>query len=182
MSNRSLTIASIVIAMGLIGGAFLFGGRSASKADQKQNTQEITLGEPESEHSHMTMLVFINGTPINFTKPRYMVKDTHAHFENDDGTVIHKHATGVTLPYFLSTLDIDLTPTCITLDTGRQYCNSSLNEKTLRVVINGIEMEDTASYELRQGDKILINYGDDDKDGLMFKFNSVPDLSADLLK
>lgn len=181
MNNKNLTIASIIIASGLIGGTFLFGGRNALKADQPQNTQEITLGEIESEHGHMTIMVFINGAPINFTQPRYMLKDKRAHFEDDDGTVIHKHATGVTLLYFLSTLGIDLAPTCITLDTGRQYCSSSFDGKTLRIVINGVEMADTSFYELRQGDKILVNYGEDDKDGLMFKFNNVPDVPAELL-
>jgi len=179
MDNKKLIIISVVISLAFIGFAAFFVG-TQEKISPKDEAN-ITLGELDSAHEHMTMLVFIDGARIDLEQNRYMLKDEYAHFEDDNGVVIHKHATGVTLPYFLSTLNIELTQNCITLDTGRQYCNSPLDDKILRVIINGKDVDDINTYELHHKDKILINYGDDSETELQLKFNNISNVPAELL-
>jgi len=142
---------------------------------------KIILGELESAHEHMTMLIAIDGKIINLTDDKYMLKDYYSHLEDDNGFVIHKHAKGVTLSYFLTTLGIDLTQDCITVDTGRQYCNSPATGKILRVIVNGNIIKNPDMYELRHKDKILIDYSDDDETALQFKFNTIPEVPLGLL-
>jgi hypothetical protein len=188
MSNKKLVSISIVIAIIFIGLSWVLSGGDRSTQIESDlplsasvDTAKITLGELDSTHEHISMLVFIDGERINFNQDKYMLKDKYVHFEDADGTTIHKHAIGITLPYFFSTLGIDLTQKCITLDTGRQYCNSPSNNKVLKVIVNGKTVEDVNSYELRHKDKILINYGDDNETNLRLKFNSVPDVPVELL-
>ncbi len=142
---------------------------------------KIILGEIESAHEHMTMLIVVDGKIVNLTDDKYMLKDYYSHLEDDNGFVIHKHAKGVTLSYFLTTLGIDLTQDCITVDTGRQYCSSPTTGKILRVIVNGNTIKDPDVYEIKHEDKILIDYSDDDEIALQFKFNTIPDVPLGLL-
>jgi len=187
---KNINIISFFIAVVLIGATIIITGGSVDEStlftDKKEQVASvdkstILLGELESTHEHMTMLIVVDGKVVNLTQGKYMLKDYFSHLENDNGFIIHKHAIGVTLPYFLSTLGIDLTQNCITLDTGMQYCNSSSDNNTLQVIINGNKIRDINTYELRHKDKILINYGDDNDTELQFKFNSIPDVPIELL-
>lgn len=137
------------------------------------------LGKAGSAHRHSTLLLFINGEAFNFFEEKYMLKDNKMHFEDDDGSVVHSHATGATLPYFLSTIGFSLTDDCISIPTGRQYCSSSITGNKLSIIINGVEIDGIDYYELQQNDKILINYGDDDDLMLRLKFNSVPSVPSE---
>ncbi len=188
MSNKKLILISIIIAIILVVVALIFS--VANNPDffiepqlQKVSVDEtkVVLGDLESAHEHLTMLVFVDGARINFAQDKYMLKNEYAHFEGSDGTVIHKHSTGVTLPYFLSTLGIELTQNCITLDTSIQYCNSVSDKKALRVIVNGKEIENINTYELRHKDKVLINYGSDNDTDLQLKFNAISDVPIELL-
>lgn len=189
MENKKLIIVSITITVIVIGFSWALsgsGGSSTSVAPQRTQTAsvdetKITLGEPESTHEHMTVLAFVDGERVNFNQDKYMLKDRYVHFEDNDGAVIHKHATGVTLPYFLLTLGVELTQNCITLDTSRQYCNLLSENKVLRIIVNGQEVKNVDAYELRHKDKILINYGDDNETELQLKFNNIPNVPIELL-
>lgn len=158
----------------------IFNSDVENNKTSKEETK-IPLGELESTHEHMTMFIVIDGKIINLTDDKYMLKDYYSHLEDDNGFVIHKHAKGVTLSYFLTTLGINLTQDCITIDTGRQYCSSPTTGKILRVIVNGNTIKDPDMYELKHKDKILINYGNDDETALQFKFNTIPNVPLELL-
>jgi len=136
------------------------------------------LGEPGSEHSHMSILVFIDGKAFDFSVPEFQLKSEYIHFEDGDGITIHKHAKGATLRFLLQTLGIDLTSDCFRVSDKEEYCVDV--NKTLRAYLNREPFVDWASYELRKGDKILIDYGTSTKMDIELKLNAVPDLPENL--
>ena len=127
------------------------------------NMTETAPGGPEnagalgSEHSHAGILVKIFGDTFDFSAPAYQIKSSWIHFEGNDGTTIHKHATGVTLGYLFETLGLGLDDQCYEFQDGRSFCTNE--DYSLRFYINGEQVEDVRDYEISEDDKILISYG-----------------------
>lgn len=125
--------------------------------------QSAVPGGPEnagalgSEHSHAGILVKIFGDSFDFSAPAYQIKSSWIHFEGNDGTTIHKHATGVTLGYLFETLSLGLDDQCFTFQDGRSFCTD--DEYSLKFFINGEAVDDIRDYEISEDDKILISYG-----------------------
>ncbi|MDO8521286.1 MAG: hypothetical protein Q7S52_04175, partial [bacterium] len=138
------------------------------------------LGAPGSTHAHASLLIMIGSRAVSFCDPKFMLKNPLMHFENDNCTVIHKHATGVTLPTFLKTLGVELTSRCITIPDEKKQCNGE--GKILRVVYNGKEVpvEDLSYHELENNDHILINFGPEEGAELKFKYNQVPTIPLEV--
>ena len=72
------------------------------------------LGAPDGagrlgdEHEHASVLVRIFGDKLDFSSPAYQIKSSWIHFEDSDGTTIHRHSSGVTLGYLFDTLNIGI--------------------------------------------------------------------------
>ncbi|MEK7535936.1 MAG: protein-disulfide isomerase [Patescibacteria group bacterium] len=172
--------AAIAIALVVIVGALIL--RYQNKPNEEihvaNNAKGSIPGLAGSEHSHMSILVMINGEPVDFSQARYQLQSDLVHFEDGDGVYIHKHATGITLSYLFETLKIKLTDDCITLDSGLEYCSDG--KASLKTYLNRELFVDWDKYELRDGDKILIDYGTSTEFDIALLLNSVPDLSSDL--
>ena len=127
------------------------------------NMTETAPGGPEgagplgSEHSHAGILVKIFGDSFDFSAPSYQIKSAWIHFEGNDGTTIHKHATGVNLGYLFESLRLGLDDQCFEFQDGRSFCTNE--DYTLRFFINGEQVSDVRDYEISEDDKILISYG-----------------------
>ena len=173
---------ALIIALVIVGVAFGLKTYNQTEAPQIFRSKTApSLGVPGSEHSHMSIMVVLDGQPLNFYQSKYIEKDDRAHFHVEDigGYFIHKHARGVTLPFFLSTLEIKLTADCLTLDTGEQYCSDDANK--LAIYVNRKPYRGNLDfYELQDGDKILIDYGTYTPIELMLEANGIPDIPADL--
>ena len=113
-------------------------------------------------------------------RQKYMLKSKSVHMEDGNCYVIHKHATGVTLPTFFHSIGVELSASCIETPAEGKFCNDGT--KTLRAVINGKEMpiSDLPYYELQNNDHILINYGPEEGLTLRFKYNQVPPIPVDV--
>jgi len=182
--SKSVIFSIIVALLIVIGAYFLkFGDTNLQMLEGDYKRSELEIGSLGEEHSHMSILIFIEDKLLSLDGEIYAEKADAAHFHDNDGTVIHKHTKGVTLPFFLETLGIKITPSCLTLDTEEVFCSESESNKTLSVYINRKKInEHLGSQELRDGDKILINYGSDNEVQTTLKLNSVPDLPKDLDK
>ena len=118
----------------------------------------VGAGALGSEHTHANILVKIFGDTFDFSAPAYQIKSAWIHFEGNDGTTIHKHATGVKFGYLFETLNIELTDECYKFpDRSRSFC--SQDENTLKFYINGQKVDSVLDYETQDGDKILITFG-----------------------
>lgn len=170
---------AIVLAL-LIAGSALAYKFSFGQSPRLPHTA-IEIGKAGSAHAHISMLIFVGGTVVNFCEQRFMLRSQFVHFEDNNCTVIHKHATGVTLPVFFKTIGVELSETCMKLPLpDGQHCNDSVNH--LRVVVNGAEVSipDLSYYELRNNDHVLVNYGPEEGGMLRFKYNQVPPVPLDI--
>jgi len=140
-------------------------------------SEKTSLGPYGSTHTHMDFKVYVLGNQVNFDLPRYQVMEDLTHVENNDGGMIHVHATGLTLGYFFKSLGFGLTD-CFILDTGNQYCD--LGKATLKVYLKsaGSDWEQLSSpvdYILQDLDKILVTYGSEDEEEIKKQQESVTD-------
>ena len=114
-------------------------------------------GKLGDEHEHASLLVRIFGDKFDFTSPTYQIKSSWIHFEDSDGTTIHRHSSGVTLGYLFANLGVDIDSECYKFPDGRQFCSNE--DYRLKYYINHQIVKDVNDYVLEEDDRILITYG-----------------------
>jgi hypothetical protein len=127
------------------------------------NTDANAPGAPPNagrlgdEHEHASLLVRIFGDKFDFAVPSYQIKSPWIHFEDSDGTTIHRHASGVTLGYLFANINIGIDNECYIFPDGRQFCTNE--DYSLKYYINHKNVKDINDYVLKEGDRILLTYG-----------------------
>ena len=81
-------------------------------------------GKLGDAHEHASLLVRIFGDKFDFAVPSYQIKNSWIHFEDSDGTTIHRHSTGVTLGYLFDSINIGIDNQCFVFPDGRQFCTN----------------------------------------------------------
>jgi len=114
-------------------------------------------GKLGDEHEHASLLVRIFGDKFDFDSPAYQIKSSWIHFEDSDGTTIHRHSSGVTLGYLFANLGIGIDSECYKFPDGRQFCTNE--DYSLKYYINHRIVKDINDYVLDDSDRILITYG-----------------------
>ncbi|MCK5345176.1 MAG: protein-disulfide isomerase [Candidatus Heimdallarchaeota archaeon] len=119
-------------------------------------------GQLGDEHEHASILVRIFTDKFDFSLPAYQIKNSWIHFEGQDGTTVHRHSSGVTLGYLFETLGIFIDENCYVFADGREFCNS--DDYSLKYFINHQPVESINDHVLKEGDRILISYGDENQE------------------
>ena len=121
------------------------------------------LGAPDGagrlgdEHVHASLLVRIFGDTFDFSSPTYQIKSSWIHFEDTDGTTIHRHSSGVTLGFLFDTLNIGINDECYRFPDGREFCTNE--DYSLKYYINHKSVDSIYDYVLADDDRILISFG-----------------------
>ncbi len=131
------------------------------------------VGKLNSVHEHADIAIFINGQELDLSQLKYQLRDKFVHLEERRGDVIHKHAIGVTIGYFLSTLGFKFENNCLILDDGQELCNADGNK--LKVYVNSKLIDNYKDYEFFDLDKILISYGAESGQEIQKQLASVTD-------
>ena len=118
-------------------------------------------GKLGSEHIHSSLLVRIFGDKLDFASPAYQIQSSWIHFEDSDGTTIHRHATGVTTGYLFETLSMTVNNDCIIFKDGREFCNNQNEDYSLKYYINHQPVSGIYDYTFEDGDRILITFGNE---------------------
>ena len=151
--NNLIAVGVLAVIAVIVGyAAYIFATDLPSAPGGPENA-----GPLGSEHSHAGILVKVFGDTFDFSAPAYQIKSSWIHFEGNDGTTIHKHATGVTLGYLFESLGLGLNDQCYEFQDGRSFCTNE--DYTLRFFINGEQVSDIRDYEIKEDDKILVSYG-----------------------
>ena len=116
-------------------------------------------GKLGDEHVHSSLLVRIFGDKFDFAVPSYQIKSSWIHFEDSDGTTIHRHSSGVTLGYLFANIGIGIDSECYKFPDGRMFCTNE--DYSLKYYINHQIVKDINDYVLEEGDRILITYGNE---------------------
>ena len=114
-------------------------------------------GKLGDEHDHASILVRIFGDKFDFSVPTYQIKSSWIHFEESDGTTVHRHSSGVELGYLFDTINIGIDNKCYIFPDGRQFCSNE--DYSLKYYINHQRVNDVYDYVFEDGDRILITYG-----------------------
>ena len=114
-------------------------------------------GKLGDSHEHASLLVRIFGDKFDFSVPSYQIKSSWIHFEESDGTTIHRHASGVTLGYLFDSLNIGMDSKCFVFPDGRQFCTNE--DYSLKYYINHKPVSSINDYIFEDGDRILISFG-----------------------
>ena len=142
--------------LGVIGAIVAFAGYEFTNMTETPGGPE-NAGMLGSAHDHAAILVKIFKGEFDFSAPAYQIKSPWIHFEDRNGSTVHKHATGVTLGYLFDSINIGIDENCYTFPDGRNYCTNEDYE--LKFFINGNMVNDIRNYEIMEDDRILISYG-----------------------
>ena len=116
-------------------------------------------GRLGAEHEHASLLVRIFDDKFDFAVPSYQIKSSWIHFEESDGTTIHRHASGVTLDYLFNSLNIGIDSECYSFPDGRQFCTNE--DYSLKYYLNHQLVDDINDYVIQDDDRILITFGNE---------------------
>ena len=119
-------------------------------------------GKLGDAHEHASLLVRIFGDKFDFSVPSYQIKSSWIHFEESDGTTIHRHSTGVTLGFLFDSLNIGIDTDCFIFPDGRQFCTNE--DYSLKYYINHKPVSSIRDYIFEDGDRILISFGSETPD------------------
>ena len=135
-------------------------------------------GNLGSEHVHASLLAKIHGDKFDFSSPAYQIKSSWIHFEAQDGSTIHRHATGVMLGFLFDSIGIGLDDNCYTFKgTGgdRVFCTNE--DFSLKFYVNHEPVDNLTEMVFEDGDRILISYGGEDQtqiDAQLLELDSQP--------
>jgi hypothetical protein len=138
---------------------------------QANNNINSNYGPVGSAHEHAAFAIKLDKVPIDFSQDKYQVQSRLIHVENNDGTTLHRHATGVPVGEFLKSIDMDIKNGCFILDDGREFCNTA--DKKLRYFVNGTEKESITDYVLNENDRMLVIYGDENNNEINQEINAL---------
>ena len=126
-------------------------------------------GKLGDEHIHASLLVRIFGDQFDFSTSTYQIKNSWIHFEESDGTTIHRHSSGVTLEYLFDSLSLivgkvstdGILKDCFAFpeSDGRKFCTNE--DYSLKFYINHQAVSGINDYVIKDGDRILISYGNE---------------------
>ena len=152
--KNSLMAAGILALIALIVG---YAGFVFVTSDTNAPGAPPGAGKLGDEHIHASILVRIFGDKFDFSVPTYQIKSSWIHFEESDGTTVHRHSSGVELGYLFDTINIGIDNKCYIFPDGRQFCSNE--DYSLKYYINHQRVNDVYDYVFEDGDRILITYG-----------------------
>lgn len=126
-----------------------------------EKSPKPTITKANVYHTHANFKVYINGSPVDFSQPKYQAVngkdlDENIHLHDGKGDLIHIHKQGVSLGEFFTSLKMNLSK-----DAYKLYVNGKVNTSFM-------------SYIPQDLDKILITDSKDDST-IQSQLTSVPD-------
>ena len=141
----------------------------------------------EVVHYHANFAVYINGTREEFKGTKYyseiemctlnntVLPSERAHMHDNVNNVVHVEDHAVTWGQFFTNLGWTLGPNFIASPDGVIYAENS-NTK-LHIILNGQDYTGISSVQntvIRDTDKLLVNYGNEDASVLKQQFSNIP--------
>ena len=160
VKNKKIKRKNSLMAIGILGAVFAVVGYSVfifMTMGVNAPGAPAGAGLLGDEHEHASLLVKIFGDTFDFSVPSYQIKSSWIHFEESDGTTIHRHASGIKLGYLFDGLKIGVDSECYVFPDGRLFCTNE--DYSLKYFINHQKVSDIQNYVLEDGDRILITYG-----------------------
>jgi len=166
-----ISAIAIVVTAILLSSSFSIGNKfdKVSGADLNNSASSSDKGAPNSTvatknygpynsaHVHAAFVIKIKGQQIDFSQDKYQLRSELIHVENNDGTTLHRHATGVPFGEFLRSVGMGIEGSCFLLDNGTKYCGET--DTKLEFFVNSGQVSSIADYVFNDKDRILVIYG-----------------------
>ena len=133
------------------------------------------IGPLGSAHLHADIKVYINGNTLDFSQKKYQLTTSFIHFDEGIGDVIHTHATDLTIGHMFKSVGIDFNNNCIIVDRNN-YCNNNSNK--LKFYVNGQPNNEFDNYIIKDLDKYLISYGNENEADMQKQLSSITNLAS----
>jgi hypothetical protein len=159
MNQRPGWVYAVVLVLGIVAGMVLIG--TARLVTQEDANHGV--------HYHANWAVYIDGQRLDLTDDRFMVDvyqcsidptrqsaEDRVHMHEGNHDVIHVHAAGVTWGHLLENLGFGYGDDYLYTNTGR-YQNTA--ERTLKLILNGNQIQSIRRQPIRDQDRLLISYG-----------------------
>jgi len=125
-----------------------------------QNLDKVTLSFAKNENIYADFAVYINDERLELEAFEQLSHPKKATYQSawleDGGNVVHLYAPGVSFVEFLSTIGIEMSKTCLTIDSDN-YCED--NRHILELYANYHVIENIYDYVPKTGDQIMVYYG-----------------------
>lgn len=128
----------------------------------QNNRDSGSLFAPPQEnevHQHAGILFMVHGNKFDLNSFRYQQVSHWINFQSPYDDIIHIHGDKVTIGYLFETLNFKLDEQCIIIPNGTSYCTDE--KYSLKYFVNGNTMSDISDYDVSDGDRILISYGNE---------------------
>lgn len=163
-------ILIIIFALLVIAALSFFAFKGSDKVPMAQKSEEQMLSEEVNIRA--SFLIFTNGTKRDFSASRYHNLTDFVYLVAENPTTIHVKKKGVTWEDFFGTLPMKLTENCLTTGAGQLFCSNGF--ETLKFYLNGVKTEGVLDKEIKDGDKFLISYGEDNEEEIKRQLNQIP--------
>lgn len=168
-------IAGVVVVLAITGYIFY---QNTFEGKQTAPGAPPGAGRLGDEHEHAAMNVIIFKDKFDFSSSAYQVKSPYIHFESQNGETVHRHASNVTMGYLFDTIKIKLTDECYVFPDNREFCNNS--DYSLKFFVNHEPKPSIRDYVLKQGDRILISYGNENSTQISEQLAKVDSILLDI--
>lgn len=168
-------IAGVVIVLAITGYMFY---QNTFEGKQTAPGAPPGAGKLGGEHEHAAMDVRIFKDEFDFSGTAFQVKSPYIHFESNNGETVHRHAANVTMGYLFDTLKIKLTDDCYIFPDKREFCTNS--DYNLKFFVNHEPKSGIRDYVLKQGDRILISYGNENSTKIDEQLARVDSIQIDI--
>lgn len=153
MKTPAVLIAIIIAA---IGGFVLF-GKTQNKQEVSQTPINTSVPIPsEKVNIKASFKIITNGTERIFTDSKYHNRTEDVYIQLPDPGIVYVTKKGTRWDDFFKTLPMKLTKDCLTTGTGQVFCTGQGG--TLRFYLNDTEDKDLLDREIKDGDKIQVQY------------------------
>jgi len=135
-------------------------------------------------HHHANFALYVNGVRDEFISPTFYEEiaacseshsdpKTRVHMHNNEFDTVHVHTEGATWGHFFANLSYTLGDNVLVTDNG--VFTDSADGKKLHFILNGQEVSTIANKLIGDEDKLLVNYGSEDKTGLLANYSTISD-------
>lgn len=158
-----LLIAAFII-LGLGVGSYIGFDIGFKKAVKEKGSTE--------EKINASFAIFTNGTFRDFSSSKYHNQSKEVFIQSDNPNIIYVKKKGITWNDFFKTLPMELSKDCLTTGTGQNFCSDG--NSVLKFFINGGEDLNALDKKIREGDQLLVSFGNETNEGIQDQLEKIP--------
>jgi len=118
------------------------------------------------------LAILIDGIPLQLNKTIYTQQSETTYLDSKNPGIVHIKKSPLTWQDFFDSHVFELTEDCVTINTRSTYCSN--DNETLKVFYNGDRVKTLGDKPLRQGDQVLISFGNQEGVEIQRQLNMIP--------